>query len=405
MRIAYVTPYDAHDPNAWSGAGYQIPKALAEAGAEVIYIGGLRKRPSPPAFTRAVYARLAGNVHQLEREPSVVRRYSAQAQQRLKDLAVDAILSPGSIALTYLQTTVPKVVWTDATFSGLIDYYPEFRKMTGRNRRDGDALERTALRSCALSVFSSDWAAESAVRLYSLNPERVKVIPFGSNFTSGLDESNIRELTTRRLSSPQVRLLFIGLAWARKRGDFALAVTRELRARGIDAQLDIVGSNPGAGESWATEYGFLSKSNPKDAETIQRCFSEAAFLIHPAVAECNANVFSEACSFGLPILANRTGGIPTSVRPGENGHLFETGDSPEQWADFIEQTLQDQSRYTALCMGAFGQFSTRLRWSVAGATMLRSIEALIHRTPERIASDLCALPNLRDEEGWLNLQR
>jgi glycosyltransferase involved in cell wall biosynthesis len=399
MRIAYITPYDAHDPNAWSGAGYEIPKALADAGAEVIYVGSLRKRPNPLAFTRAVYARLAGNVHQLEREPSVVKRYSAQARRRLRDLAFDAVLSPGSIALTYLETTVPKIVWTDATFSTLIDYYPEFRRMTERNRRDGDALERTALRSCDLTVFSSEWAAESAVTRYALSPNRVKVIPFGGNFTSGLESWNICDLALKRLRSPRVRLLFIGLAWARKRGDFALAVTQELRNRGVDAHLDIVGSAPGAGMPWATEHGFLSKSKAEDAETIRNCFSEAAFLIHPAVAECYGNIFSEACSFGLPILANRTGGVPTSVRPGVNGELFDPSDPPEKWARFIQQTLADQQRYMTLSMGAFGQFSTRLRWPVAGAAMLRSIEALIRRSPQRSQTDVSALRNQRDEDG------
>jgi glycosyltransferase involved in cell wall biosynthesis len=377
MKIAYVTPYDSNDPNAWSGAGYQIPRALADAGAEIVYIGGLRKMPSAAGLARGVAAKMAGKLHQLEREPSVMRSYSAQIGRRLQGMQVDAVVSPGTIAVAFLETTVPKIVWTDATFGAIVDYYPEFRKMTRRNRQDGDSLERQALSSCDLAVYNSEWAAESAISRYGVSPSQVKTIPFGSNFHSGLLASDIGELALKRQAAKSVDLLFVGTAWIRKGGDFALAVTEKLIERGVAAHLTIIGAAPGANKPWATEHGFLSQANEPEARVIRDCFTNAAFLIHPAIAECNANVFSEACSFGVPVLANRTGGIPTSIRCGENGHLFDLGESPERWADYIVDTLRDQERYASLCAGAFRQFSTRLQWPVAGASMLRAIEGVV----------------------------
>jgi glycosyltransferase involved in cell wall biosynthesis len=312
-----------------------------------------------------------------------MRSYSAQIGRRLKGMQVDAVVSPGTIAIAFLETTVPKIVWTDATFGAIVDYYPEFRKMTRRNRRDGDALERQALSSCDLAVYNSEWAAESAVSRYSMSPSRVRTIPFGSNFYSGLVASDIRELALKRPAATPINLLFVGTAWIRKGGDFALAVTEALNKRGVAAHLSIIGAAPGANKPWATEHGFLSQGNAREARIIRDCFTNAAFLIHPAVAECNANVFSEACSFGVPVLANRTGGIPTSIRSGENGHLFDLGDSPEKWADYIADTLLDQERYSSLCAGAFRQFSTRLHWPVAGATMLRAIEGVVNASRHR----------------------
>ncbi|MEM5383452.1 glycosyltransferase family 4 protein [Paraburkholderia phymatum] len=377
MKIAYVTPYDAHDPNAWSGAGYQIPRALASAGAEIVNIGSLRKAPDAPALVRALWARLGGNLHQLEREPSVVRSYSEQASRRLRELDVDLVLSPGAIAVTYLKTQVPKIIWTDTSFGGIVDYYPEFDKMTARNRRDGDMLERISLKACDLAVFTSDWAAKRAISLYALEPSNVRVIPFGSNFSSGLGESTVRSLSVDRLRCDEIRLLFVGVAWERKNGEFALAVTENLRSRGVKAFIDIIGCRPGAKREWATEYGFLSSSDESQASTVRTCFARATFLIHPAVAECNANVFSEACSFGVPILANKTGGIPTSVLPGVNGNLFALDDSPEVWADYIVNTLRERDKYLRLCVGAFQQYSTRLNWSAAGSAMLEVMKRLV----------------------------
>jgi glycosyltransferase involved in cell wall biosynthesis len=396
MKIAYITPYDAHDPNAWSGAGYQIPRALARAGAEIVYIGALRKQPDASALARSLCARLLGNVHQLEREPSVVRAYSEQASRRLRDLDVDLVLSPGAIAVTYVKAEVPKIIWTDTSFGGIVDYYPEFERMTTRNRRDGDILERTSLENSDMVVFSSDWAAKRAISLYRLDSSKVRVIPFGSNFSSGLEASTVRCLSVDRLCGEEIRLLFVGVAWERKNGEFALAVTEKLRQRGIKAFIDIIGCRPGARREWAMEYGFLSRDNELQSRTIQASFARATFLIHPAVAECNANVFSEACSFGVPILANKTGGTPTSVIPGVNGNLFALDDPPEVWADYIVNTMSEREKYLNLCLGAFEQYSSRLNWSAAGSTMLDAMERVVsrYRSHAREAPAMRVVPSM-----------
>ena len=41
MKVAYVTTYDASNPNAWSGTGHYIAKSLERQGVEVAYIGPL----------------------------------------------------------------------------------------------------------------------------------------------------------------------------------------------------------------------------------------------------------------------------------------------------------------------------------------------------------------------------
>ena len=128
------------------------------------------------------------------------------------------------------------------------------------------------------------------------------------------------------------------------------------------------------------EHGLVSKTSPSGASLLEKRYRESAFLVHPAFAECNANVFSEACSFGLPILANRTGGIPTSVLTGQNGKLFEMDQTPDAWADYIVDTLKDQAAYVRLCLGAHRQFTERLNWDSATDAMLRLIERTVSRT-------------------------
>ena len=383
MKIAYVTTFDSSHPDAWSGAGYRIPLALSEAGAEVVRVDNLRRHASLPALARLAASRLADRPYHLDREPSILRHYARQIEQRLEGLDVDILLSPGSIPLTFVQTSRPKVLWTDSTFAGIVDYYPAYCGLTRRNLRNGNAMEHLSLKACDLAAYNSDWAAESAVSLYGLNRSNVAVIPFGANFSIDLSTDQIASLAAHRLKSKPVKLLFVGTQWERKGGDFAIAVTESLHRRGVDALISVVGSSPERGAAYVKEYGFVSTSTVEGASTLERCYREAHFLVHPAVAECNANVFSEACAFGLPIVANRTGGIPTSVVPDKNGALFEVDDSPDSWADWIVGTLRDENAYATLCQGAHRQFVEKLHWPVAAGAMLRLMEALLAKSRTR----------------------
>lgn len=374
MKIAYVTTFDSSHPDAWSGAGYQIPLALANAGAEIVRIDNLQRKASLPALVRLAASRVTHRSHHLEREPSVLRHYARQIETRLEGINADIVLSPGSIPLTFVKTSIPKVLWTDSTFAGIVGYYPAYSGLTRRNLRDGDAMERIALEGSALAAYNSDWAADSAVTKYGLRPSKVAVVPFGSNFSANLPPDEIAAITAQRLRNSRVSLLFVGTQWERKGGDFAVAVTEQLVRRGVDAVISIVGSTPSRKAPFIKEFGFVSKANKDGAALLEHCYREAHFLIHPAVAECNANVFSEACSFGLPIIAKRTGGIPTSVVPGLNGTLFEPGDSPEAWAEWIVATLRDNALYAGLCAGAHRQFHEKLQWAVAARKMLQLME-------------------------------
>jgi len=96
----------------------------------------------------------------------------------------------------------------------------------------------------------------------------------------------------------------------------------------------------------------------------------AHFLLLPSRAECYGVVLAEACAFGVPVLASETGGIGTVVKDGVNGKTFPTTQDPavldraeeaKQYADFIENTLNDD--YSTLALSAFEEYVGRLNWS------------------------------------------
>jgi glycosyltransferase involved in cell wall biosynthesis len=104
-------------------------------------------------------------------------------------------------------------------------------------------------------------------------------------------------------------------------------------------------------------------------------FSNAHFLILPTRAECVANVFAEACCFGLPILATDTGGVATAVLNDVNGHVLPYDDPGIKYADRIIEAWSSPEKYRALSSGARTLYDTTLNWHFAG----RRVEALITR--------------------------
>ena len=63
----------------------------------------------------------------------------------------------------------------------MIDFYPDFTNLCGETIRDGNRMEQLALSKCRLAIYSSEWAANTAINNYDINAAKVKVVPFGAN--------------------------------------------------------------------------------------------------------------------------------------------------------------------------------------------------------------------------------
>ena len=66
--------------------------------------------------------------------------------------------------------------------------------------------------------------------------------------------------------------------------------------------------------------------------------------------EAFCTVIFEANANGIPVVASRIGGIPTTL--GRGGVLVEPDAPPEEWARTVESVLSDQERYEALSRSA-----------------------------------------------------
>ena len=367
LRAAYVTTYDPADVRAWSGLGHYSDDACELAGVATNNVGPLARRNHPLVQLWKVEARLRGRTYAIDRDPRVARAYALDVARRLESLPSDLVFSPGSLPIAYLAPGRPVAFWADATFGAMAGFYPEFRSLSKRALRMGATLEARALERASVAFYASRWAATSAVEHHGADPSKVEIVPFGANLPITHGRDDVRLMIQAR-PRDRCRLLFVGVDWARKGGDRAIDVARLLNEWGMPTELHVVGSAPADGRAlptWVRLHGFVDHSSPEGAAALKGLYASSHVLVHPARAECFGVVFCEAAAHGVLSTASRVGGIPSAVREGITGALFDVSAPSDEYAAYISSLLEDRERYERQALAAFDEYERALSWEAA----------------------------------------
>ena len=375
MNIAYVTTYDSSDVHQWSGIGYFMREALRKSGFQISTVGNLKSDYSLLLKLKKLgYLTLLRKRFLWEREPEVLKSFSAQVEKALSKINYDIVLCPGTSPITYLKIDKPIVVWLDSIFAGGLNYYSYYSNLCAETIKKGNLTAQLALSTSSLVLFASDWAAKTAIDNYDVDPEKVKVVPFGANIICDRKQQDIIEMTSKK-TFDKCKLLFVGVDWIRKGGEIVVEIAKLLNKHGLPTELHILGCTPeGDLPSFVKIHGFISKEDKEGKQFIDKLFEESHFLVVPSRAESYGLVFAEASSFGLPSLATKTGGIPTVIRDGKNGQTLPLNASSETYADFIENLMSSKQEYAKLALSSFREYSERLNWNVAGKKVNSLIE-------------------------------
>lgn len=384
MKIAYVTTYKATDIKNWSGSGYYIAESIKNQSISLEYINSLKEKyallfKGKQYLCNYVFKNSPVKRYLRDRNPLIVKNYAHQVYNQLSKLNPDLVFSPGTIPIAYLKCNQPIVFWTDSTFSGMINFYPEFTNLCEETIKNGNATEKAALERCRLAIYSSDWAAQTAIENYQVDPLKVKVVPFGANIECNRDLDDIKTIVYSRYSN-KCKLLFLGVDWRRKGGEIAFQVTKELNKAGLDTELIVVGCQPLIKKPFphfVKSIGFISKINQTGLSQINKLLTESHFLILPSRAECYGVVFCEANSFGVPCLSTNVGGIPTVIKDNVNGKTFSLDANISEYCTYIINLFSNYSQYKKLALSSFNEYQSRLNWSVAGQTVKKLLMELM----------------------------
>ncbi|MBW4516452.1 MAG: glycosyltransferase family 4 protein [Timaviella obliquedivisa GSE-PSE-MK23-08B] len=373
MRVAYVTTYNAQQIKSWGGGtAYFMAQEFQEQGVGVDYIGPLTENRQLTGLKWRFYRHILKQNYFLERNKRVAQDLANQVSKKLIATSANAVLAPIPTPICYLDCQQPITLWADATFAGLVNFYPDFCNLSQESLKDGHNSEQAALDRCRVAIFSSDWAAKTAVEHYNLNPSKVKVVPYGANLTgSHRDYDKIKNIVYTRPSN-QCKLLLLGVDWVRKGGSLALDVAKMLNQAGLETTLTVVGCHPPSEQpipSYVHSLGFIDKSTAAGTQKINDLLAESHFLILPSRSDCTPMVFGEANSFALPCLTTDVGGIPTLIKNDLNGKTFSLQSHAADYCDYILSLFINFSRYQELALSSFQEYEARLNWSVAVKTV------------------------------------
>jgi glycosyltransferase involved in cell wall biosynthesis len=383
MRVAYITSYNSEEVKHWSGSGYYIAEALKSQGIELLRINCNANYSFLLRLKRKLFKLLFRKVLLLEREPSYLKMLAKKANQLLLNKEYDIIFSPGSLPISYLKTNKPIVFFTDATYDCLINLYLKDQSLSKNTIENGNKAEALALQKATLAFYTSDWAIESAITKYNADKTKVRKTNFGPNLLNGFSERQIRVLITERFQRKVKDLLFIGVEWYRKGAKKAIETVALLNERGYQLSLTLVGCKIPEGEtlpSFVKYYPFVSKDTADGRQLLDSLFQKASFFILPSEADCTPIVFSEAASYGLPVITTNTGGCPSVVLNNITGYCFHPTNFKEDASTVIAELMTDSQLYEKISLNAYYRFCSDLNWNVIGKQLIESIKPLMEKS-------------------------
>ena len=228
-------------------------------------------------------------------------------------------------------------------------------------------VERSLARVTDALVAVSPEVRDELVAAGIAPREKFSVIRLGIPLEERLGDATA-DLDYRRLygiSESAFVVGWVGRMTDVKDTDAVLEIVRAARDRGLEAVLVMVGDGPDRVrlEQLAHDIGiarstFFVGYQPEVAG-YYRLFD--AFLL-PSVNEGTPVSAIEALASGTPVVATRVGGVPDVVRDGEDGFLFEPGDT-DGAAERLALLASDATLRSAL--GASGRERVLRRYSVS----------------------------------------
>jgi D-inositol-3-phosphate glycosyltransferase len=247
------------------------------------------------------------------------------------------------------------------------------------------ARQEAAIFACADAVLAScEVEAEQFVRFYNADPSRVHIVPLGVEhafFAPGYRPQARRALG---LDADKTLLLFVGRLQALKGVDLALETLIELRSRGRNAMLAIIGGPSGADGretlqklhdrvAQAGVIDHVSFVAPQAHQLLSSWMRAADVTLVPSRSESFGLVALESSACGTPVVASEVGGLITLIEPAVNGYLVAERD-PAAWADAVEVAINPDVA-TAMSNSAV-LLARRYTWRSAAVSLAALTEQL-----------------------------
>lgn len=380
MRFLLIDRSEKFTEELWAGIPLYFYHALQAAGHTVVVLSNLQPRATLSLRLKAFLQRkLSKKIRVMDRDPGIARLRAPRTLARIRAAGpVDAIVITYLADVAYLETDIPIIAIQDSTWYQLLDYYRGYERsrLHPTTIDGGVSLDKVGLGRCAHIIYSSSWAADSAIRDYGADPSKVSVNPFGANLTTPPSRDEVVGFIKRRGQSA-CKILFLGKDWQRKGGDKAIAIAAAVQSLGVPVELHVVGSLPmGNTPGFVVPHGQLWKQDENDWFKLRALFEQCDFFVLPSQADCTPIVFSEAAAYGLPCLSHDTGGVKETLRAG--GIALQLTATPADFARWIVENFRDRNNYERLALQWRHEFESRLNWGTMVSRVASIAESARH---------------------------
>jgi glycosyltransferase involved in cell wall biosynthesis len=390
MRVAFLTNYDSENIRNWSGIGYYMAKSLERQGVELIRINCFVKFTAFQKLKRRFIRLWWHKIQQPERSPFYLKKMAGKVTRLLAGQEYDLIFAAGSLPVSFLQTDKPVVFFTDATYEGMTGLYLDKNKLWQHSFIDGNKAEENAIRNATLIFYTSEWAKRSAVHAYSAEPGKIKQLSFGPNLLSVDSVKDMQQLIDNRKQKRKKNFLFIGVNWYRKGAGIAIETISKLNEMGIPATLTIVGCPVPAGivlPGFVIHHPFISKNRDTGMNRLRNLYERADFFLLPTQADCTPVVFSEAASFGLPVITTDVGGCRSVVVDNVTGYCIDKDNFVAAAVEKIALLCNEPALYEAFSWRAFYHYNKELNWDSIGKKAVGELQQVLKKPRSLLSSN------------------
>jgi glycosyltransferase involved in cell wall biosynthesis len=241
----------------------------------------------------------------------------------------------------------PYIAWSDCNFRDYVGIYHRRQEFNRDNLERIEHAEAEWLRRADRVLFTSNWAAERAVRDYSLDVGRVASVGiFGET-----------EMPARDAYAGRKEFVFVSTNFEAKGGRVVLAAFRELKKLHADTSLVIVGDQPprDACEPGVRLMGFLRKEVREEYQRFREILAGARAIVSATCSDICPLLFVEAGYFGCPVISTRRFAIPEIVDDGSTGFLLDDSPNPIALACVMSRMLEHTDEYRRMREAAWAK--------------------------------------------------
>lgn len=313
----------------------------------------------------------------LSREPLYLKFLNKKINKRINESDADFVFAFGTNPVAYLETSKPIFIIADFTFNNLLNSYNEYQNLPKHFIEQTHLLEKLAFTKAKKIFLSSKYAIDDAINFYNVDPKKLVQVPLGANIDNYPSEIEINSIIQQKLDQP-LNLLMIGKHWHRKGLDIGIEIFNKVRKHIANPNLTIIGCKPPKSNS---EPGIeiienINKANKSELKLLEKILKKTHIFLFPSRAEAFGHVVSEANAFGIPVIANNVGGIPSAIDDGLNGFLFDLNNvnGIEFAVNKIIQLYNNKRVYKELSLNSYRVYSSKLNWNSIVQAIIIEIE-------------------------------